>query len=220
MEYLILIVVGFIIVICGFVGRSRGLVKMALSIIATILSILISGIMTKPICEVLKNKLGLMDEMEQVVAEAFKDIDIEDIEYVNDLELPNTLKEKLIEGAQNIEIPIKEYVIESIATVALSAIVFLTIFIILSITLSIIIGMTNLIVKLPLIADANRGAGLVAGIFYGIIIVWILMIVLTALSGTSWSDEILSCIGNNKVLSYIYDSNPIVDVLARIIKEI
>ena len=95
MDNLILIVIVFILIICGLIGRSRGLVKMVLSIAAMILSILISGVLTPPICEVLKNKLGLIDDMEQVVAEAFADVHIEDIEYVNELEFNNKKSKKL-----------------------------------------------------------------------------------------------------------------------------
>lgn len=220
MEYIIVGVVLGIILLSGLIGRHKGLVKMVLSMMATLIAILVASVLTRPVCNVIMDELGLIDEMKQVVEEAFGDVEIKDISYVNDLELPDAIKEKIIEGVEDIDISIKDYVIESIASVALSAIVFLIIFVISIIALSIIIGMTDLVVKLPLIAQANRAAGMVAGLIYGIVLVWIAMILLTAMSGTSWSSDILATIHNNPILSLIYDSNPIMGALAKIIESV
>ncbi len=217
MEYGILFAVIAIIVVCGFIGRSKGLVKMVLSMVATIVSILISSVLTSPICEFIKDKFGLMDKIKDIVADSLKDVRVDDASYIEKLELPDVIKEKIIEGMQGIEIPVKDYVIESVASVALSAIVFIVIFIIATIAISVAISVLDILAKLPLIKQANRAAGFVAGAIYGIVVVWVAMIVLTALSSTAWASDILLTIGNNEILSFIYDSNPIIGVLANII---
>ncbi len=220
MEYGILAAVVGIIVVCGIIGRNKGLVKIVLSMVATIVSVFISSILTTPVCEFLKDKFGLMDKIKEVVANTLKDVEINDVSYVEKMELPDVIKEKIIEGVQGIEIPVKDYVIESVASVALSAILFIIIFVISTIIISIVIGVLDIIAKLPLIKQANRAGGLVAGLAYGVVVVWISMVVLTALSSTTWAGDILLTIGNNELLSYIYDSNPIMDVLANVIDKI
>lgn len=220
MEYIIVAAVIGIIAICGLIGKKKGLVKIVLSMVATVLAMLVSGILTTPICEFLKEKLGVVDKIKEVVAESLKDIKLDDVSYLEDLQLPAIIKDKIIEGVQNIEIPIKDYVIESIATVAMSAIVFVVIFIIATIAISIAIGVLDIIAKLPLIKQANEAGGLVAGLIYGIVVVWVAMIVLTALSGTAWASDILLIIGDNKLLSFIYDSNPIMGILTNIISKL
>ena len=220
MEYIIVAAVIAIIVICGYIGREKGLVKIVLSMVATVLAMLISSILTTPICEILKDKLGVVDKIKEIVAESMRDIKIEDVSYLEDLQLPDIIKSKIIEGVQGLEIPVKDYVIESVATVALSAIVFIVIFIIATIAISIAISVLDVIAKLPLIKQANRGAGLVAGLIYGVVVVWVAMIVPTALSSTAWASDILLIIGDNKLLSFIYDSNPIMGILSNIISKL
>lgn len=220
MEYIILAVAIGIIIACGFIGRSKGLVKIVLSMIATIVAIFVSSILTTPICEFLKDKFGIIDKIKDVVADTLKDVRIDDVSYIEKLELPDIIKDKIAEGVQGIEIPVKDYVIESIASVALSAIVFIVIFIITTIAVSVAIGVLDILAKLPLIKQANQAAGFVAGAIYGVVVVWIAMVVLTALSSTAWASDILLTIGNNELLSFVYDSNPIMGVLANIIDKI
>ncbi len=220
MEYIIVAAVIGIIAICGLIGKKKGLVKIVLSMVATVLAMLVSSILTTPICEFLKEKLGVVDKIKEVVAESLKDIKLDDVSYLEELQLPAIIKDKIIEGVQNIEIPIKDYVIESIATVAMSAIVFVVIFIIATVAISIAIGVLDIIAKLPLIKQANEAGGLAAGLVYGIVVVWVAMIVLTALSSTAWASDILLIIGDNKLLSFIYDSNPIMGILTNIISKL
>lgn len=220
MEYGILAAVIAIIVMCGFIGRSKGLVKIVLSMVATIVSIFISSVLTTPICEFLKDKFGLMDKIKEIVGDTLKDVKIDDVSYIEKLELPDVIKENIIDGVQGIDIPVKDYVIESVASVALSAIVFIVIFIIATIAVSVAISVLDILAKLPLIKQANRAAGFVAGLIYGVVVVWVAMVVLTALSSTAWASDVLLTIGNNEILSFIYDSNPIMGVLANIIEKI
>lgn len=220
MEYIIVAAVIGIIAICGFIGREKGLVKIVLSMVATVLAMFLSSILTTPITEFLKEKLGVVDKIKEIVLESMKDIKIDDVSYLEDLQLPDVIKDKIIDGVQGLEIPVKDYVIESMATIALSAIVFLVVFAIATVAISIAISVLDIIAKLPLIKQANRGAGLVAGLVYGVVVVWVAMIVLTALSSTAWASDILLIIGDNKLLSFIYDSNPIMGILANVINKL
>ena len=220
MDYAILASVVGIILICGFIGRSKGLVKIVLTIVATVVSVFVSSFMTTPMCEFIKERFQVMDKIKEVVEESLKDVKIEDTSYIEKLELPDVIKDKIIEGAQGIDVPVKDYVVESVASVALSAIVFIAIFVIATIVLGVVISVADVIAKLPLIAQANRGAGFVAGVAYGVILVWIAMIILTAMSSTSWAGDILLTIGDNKILSLIYDSNPIINILTDIISKL
>ena len=80
--------------------------------------------------------------------------------------------------------------------------------------------MLDIVAHLPIIASANRGAGLVAGLIYGVVVVWICMIVLTAMSSTNLANDILLVIGRNKILSTIYDVNPLMDIVIKVIDKI
>lgn len=220
MDYMILGIVIAIILGCGFIGRSKGLVKIVLSLVATIVSILFSSVLTTPICEFVKNEMNLMDKVTEIVEESLEDIDMEDVSYIEELQIPNVIKEKIIEGAKELDSPVKDYVVESIASIVLSAVVFVVLFAIASIALGVIISMANIIAKLPIISQANRGAGFVAGLVYGVVVVWVAMVILTAMSSTTWAGDILLTIGDNEILSAIYDSNPIMGVLSNIIEKI
>ena len=130
------------------------------------------------------------------------------------------IKDKIKENIDKEEISENEYVVEKIATLALSSVVFIVIFAIVIVILGVAISMLDIVAHLPIIASANRGAGLVAGLIYGVVVVWICMIVLTAMSSTNLANDILLVIGRNKILSTIYDVNPLMDIVIKVIDKI
>lgn len=219
MDSMILFAVVMLIVVCGLIGRHIGFVKMILSMAATVVALIIAGVLTPPICQVVKNNMGILDDIKVKVEESIKEAGIEE-DYIEELKIPRVIKDKINENIDKEEISENEYVVEKIATLALSSVVFIIIFAIVIVILGVAISMLDIVAHLPIIASANRGAGLVAGLIYGVVVVWICMIVLTAMSSTNLANDILLVIGRNKILSTIYDINPLMDIVIKVIDKI
>lgn len=217
MEYALVAIVIGIIVLCGLWGKKCGLVRMVLSMVTTAVSLIVAGVLTSPVCGFIKDKFGIYDKVKDSIAQALGEVEIKEAVHVEKLELPSVIKDKILEGIDKIDMPIRDYVIESIANVALTAVVFMLLFVIASIIMGIIISMADIVAKLPVLSQLNSAAGLIAGLVYGIIVVWIGAVVVTACSSTSWANDILLIIGENKLLSFIYDTNPIMVILSNVI---
>ena len=65
----------------------------------------------------------------------------------------------------------------------------------------------DIISRLPIINELNKAAGLLAGLFRGIIMVWILFIIITVFRETTWGGTALELIADSDILETIYQSN-------------
>ena len=87
--------------------------------------------------------------------------------------------------------------------------------IVIYIILSIIINVLDFVAKLPLISNINKSGGLVIGLVKGLIYVWIACLALTAFSDKAWAQEAFRQINNNKLLTIIYEYNPIIFLVTK-----
>lgn len=65
----------------------------------------------------------------------------------------------------------------------------------------------DIISRLPIINELNKAAGLFAGLFRGIIMVWILFIIITVFRETAWGNMALGLIEDSHILKTLYQSN-------------
>lgn len=65
----------------------------------------------------------------------------------------------------------------------------------------------DLISRLPLINELNKAAGVLAGLFRGIVIVWILFIVITVFRETAWGSTAFALIKESQLLERLYEGN-------------
>lgn len=84
---------------------------------------------------------------------------------------------------------------------------FLAAFLLFWLALRVVCTALNLISKLPIINELNKAAGILAGLFRGIMTVWILFIVITVFRTTSWGIAALELIEQNRLLKELYQSN-------------
>ena len=82
---------------------------------------------------------------------------------------------------------------------------------VLSAFISVILGF---IAKLPLIGFANRILGLAAGAANGLLIVWLAFYLAAVLCTTQLGSEVITHINANEFLTYLYENNPILSILA------
>lgn len=84
---------------------------------------------------------------------------------------------------------------------------FLIAYIILRVALRFACTALNLISKLPIINELNKAAGVLAGLFRGILIVWLVFIAIAAFSATEWGAAGMKMIQENGFLQTLYQNN-------------
>ncbi|MBQ5917329.1 MAG: CvpA family protein [Lachnospiraceae bacterium] len=214
MDYIILIgVIGFL-ALSAFIGYKRGMVKIVLSMAAMIVAYVLAAALTVPVSMALKSATPVYDTIEKSVSTMVKESKV-DSTSIEKLNLPAQIEEKIMEGANDVASGFNEYLVETISNLILKALTFFIVMIVIYIILNIIIKVLDFVAKLPLFNSINKSGGLVIGLAKGLIYVWIACLVLTAFSDKAWAQEAFRQINNNKLLTIIYEYNPIIFLVTK-----
>lgn len=219
MDYIILIGVVAVIGLFALVGYKKGMVKIVLSMIAMAVTYILAGALTIPASMALKTATPVYTTIEESVEKMVKEAKIDDtkldITAIEKLNLPSQIEEKLIDGAEKVTSGFNDYLVSSISNFILKALTFFILFIVIYIILSIVIKIFDFVSKLPLINTVNKAGGLAVGAAQGLIIVWIGCLVITAFGDKAWAQEAFRQINDNKLLTFIYENNPIIFLVTK-----
>ncbi len=222
----LLIVVGIVLLLSAIIGYKRGLVKIIASLLATLVCIvlvfLISPSVSKwiqestPLKETVKSKcieLLLPDETTEEEALSTEIPREQQISLIEGADIPEAIQKMLLENNNN-EVytalgvqTFGEYIGAYIAKVIADILAFLITFIAVFIIVRIVLGMLNIVDKIPLVGGANHLVGGILGAGIGILIIWILFIVITLLYNTSLGMACMKGISESEILTKLYDSN-------------
>lgn len=219
MDYIILIGVVAVIGLFALVGYKKGMVKIVLSMIAMAVTYILAAALTIPVSMALKTATPVYTTIEESVEKMVKEAKIDDtkldITAIEKLNLPSQIEEKLMDGAEKVTTGFNKYLVSSISNYILKALTFFILFVVIYIVLSIIIKVFDFVSKLPLLNTVNRAGGLAVGAAQGLIIVWIGCLVITAFGDKAWAQEAFRQVNDNKLLTFIYENNPIIFLVTK-----
>ena len=183
-----------------FSGLQRGMVRTAFSFLSIILTLVLSFALNPQITKFVQENTPIYDMIQENCQESLmKDTEAaisdktdsgEQNQFIQDLPLPESVKELLIENnnAQGYQHLLAE-------TFSISLI------------LHIIGGILNGIFSLPVLNLFNRVGGAALGAVQGIFVVWIIFLVLSLFWDTSWAQSGVNMVKENSVTSYLYENN-------------
>lgn len=224
----LLLIVGIILAICMFVGYKKGLIKIAASLLTTILIILIVGLITPyisqwirkatPLEKTIQDKVVgmLLDDEETDMDEKLEENQLsrnEQFSLLEEAPIPTMFRQMLLENNHKEVYELLgvetfgEYVGAYLAKVVADILAFLIALLVVTIVVRIAMGMLGVLNKLPVIGGVNRIAGGLVGIGIGIVIVWIFFIVVTLLYDTSFGRMCFENIESTPILSSLYEGN-------------
>ncbi len=224
------VLIAFLAVMYG-VGYHKGLIKIVLSLVITVVAFVLAMILTVPFETFIKNNTKIYDSVNHNMEEYVSiyvpeemDIASNDIQKqtIQGLELPDTIKDKLIkDNTADIKLNMgtktfSEYIAISLTDILVESLSVIVLFIVIRIILRIIVSIFDLVSMLPVINGINRSLGGIAGLVEGIIVIWFVCIVITACGSTETGEQILSVISSNNILSFIYDNNLILKFMKTI----
>ena len=202
-------------------GYRKGFVKMAYSLVAVIISIALVSAITPYVKEALLKNTTLYDRLTQRCVEALdkkektkqqKDNkkEKEDIDAKEPM-LPTAVKAITGELTKNdLAEGLKKQAGESLAMWILCVIAFVGSLIIVWLLLNFIEGALDLVTKLPVLHGTNQLLGAAAGAVHGLLLLWILCIVLTALCLEDNCRVVFQQIQDSPILSFLYENNGII----------
>lgn len=216
MNWLLVIVLA-ILIVNALIGRKVGFIKMVFSLTSLIITLVLTSMISPTVNDLMKNNekfYNLVLQKVEVILPSEEDIKKnEQITYIEELPLPHTMKDRLIEN-NNADIykklvvkSFKDYVSNYLANVVINAMAFILTFVVILVLLWILCIALNIISKLPILNQINKTAGMLAGLIQGFIIVWIFFLIITIFGGTKLGQEALMLVEENDILSFLYGNN-------------
>lgn len=229
----LVIAVAAVLVVFALKGRKVGFIKTIFSIFSIIIAIVVSSALSPYVSKALRTNEKfynyINERVEDVINLKVEDKDkttvSEQADAISKLSLPESIKKNLLENKNNSEVykalhveTFKEYVNGYITTIAINAIAFIITYVIVTILLFAVCIALNIISKLPIINGLNKTAGLLVGLFEGLLVIWMLCIVLTAFSSTQTAQKLFELIKESQFLSCLYNNNLLIQFITNMAK--
>ncbi|MBB5266081.1 putative membrane protein required for colicin V production [Catenibacillus scindens] len=224
---IVLIVAVIILIASALAGFGRGLVKSVFSTFALIVAIVLAVqvmpygtklLRTTPLYTSINDSIqASLEDQFQVAAQGAG----EQMEAIDQMDnLPDFLKD-ILKSNNNAEVyealgidQFSEYISNYITCLILNAISLIVCFLVIYIILRIIGCMLDMLSRIPVINGLNKIGGFIFGLFNGAIYLWLACIIVTIFSTTQWGQYIFQQINDSVILSFIYNNNYLLELMA------
>lgn len=171
--FLDLIIVLFILGSVYF-GYKKGLITLGIQLITTIVALVITLMIYKPIGDVIIEKTTIDENIQSVVEKNVNNLVEEGSE--------NSITHDLIESAKNGMLPQAS---ETIAKNVIYGVSILVIFIVLKIAISLIKVLANIIAGLPILKQFNKIGGVIYGLLRGLLITYVILMIISLINAVN-----------------------------------
>ncbi|MCF0143114.1 MAG: CvpA family protein [Parasporobacterium sp.] len=210
------------------VGFARGLLRILVTTFSLVITIVVAALLTVPVGNLLQEKTFVGTEVTKGVegyidgkisVDTKKVLETDPNEFIDGLFLPKFIKDDLKEsntitkynalGVKNF----KEYIVKQLVGLIVRLITFILLLIIVYLLTRLLLAISKLIEKIPVINGINRVFGGLIGLIEGALIVWILCSIVMALASTALGETIVKVIRESAFLSFVYDNNMLIVLL-------
>lgn len=200
------IVIVAIIALNVFLCYKKGLVNLAVALIAVVAAIILSVILYKPVTNLVIENTGLDETIEKTLNDTFG----ENVRFMGLASYLDTEMDNIANGTENET----EYVVASVmAEKTVSLIVFIAIFIAVRVALFALTFLTDAITSLPLLKQLNEVGGIIYGLAKSLIIIYVVLAIVSVVVSFTANTVITDAISSSFVTKFFYDNNIILNIL-------
>ena len=206
MSLLVDFIIVAIIILSAFLAYRKGLITLAIQLVAVIIAIVITLILYKPVSNLIVNVTNIDETIQDAILEEANDI------MTNDEEGSN----QIVETIQNNMLP------ETARTISINIIegvVILILYILIRIGLKFVTALANLVSKLPILNQVNKLGGLIYGILRGVLLVYILLLLVNLSGEIEPQNQVYSSV-QGSYIGKVMNENNILNVLFTNIEEV
>lgn len=218
-----------ILVILGvnvLVGYFRGFIKTIFGLISMVLTIFLTYTFHPKVLELVK-ETAVRENLASKIREIFDFSGLVEhslgkeaqTDFIANLNIPQMMKDYLIEN-NNAEVfrlmdvsSFEEYISNSITDAVLSVIVFIALFALISLGLTILVSVLDILSRLPILKQVNRIFGAITGGIIGIILTWILVIVVSVFASVNNTYELATVMDTSVLVNIFTQYNPFTAIL-------
>ena len=206
------ILLALIILINVYFCYKKGLVKLAVGLIAVVAAVIISLVIYKPVSNIVIKNTEIDENIKKAIIENF--MVKEEEEAAKDDEGLMKYMEKYVDDAVNktktqIVIEASNIISEKVINIG----VILAIFVIVRVLLILLVFVADIITELPIIKQFNDVGGLLYGIVKSLLIVYVLLAVVFFIVYTTGNTTISDTISNSFLTKFFYNNNILLNIL-------
>lgn len=206
------IIIAVVILANIYICYQKGIVKLAVGLIAVLVSIVLAIILYKPVSALIINNTQIDDNIEKAIIENFtvnqeKAVEIEDNgimkymeSYVDDA--VNKTKNQIVIEAAGV-----------ISTKLINVGVMIGIFILAKVILVVITLMANIITELPILKQFDAIGGILYGVIKSLLIIYAVLAILFFIVYTTGDTAISEAIANSYITKLFYDHNLLLKII-------
>ena len=206
-----LILIG-IIVLNVFICYKKGLVKLAVGLIAVLASIILALILYKPVSNLIIEKTEIDNNIEKAIIENFTVEESEENE-IDDSGFMKYIEQYVDDTVNKTK---NEIVTEAAGVIAVKVInigVIILIFIISRLVLILLTFITDLITELPIIKQFNDIGGILYGVIKALLIIYIILAIAFFIIYVTGNITISEAISNSYITKFFYNNNIILNII-------
>ena len=205
------IIVG-IIALNIYLCYKKGLVNLAVGLIAVVAAIIISVIFYKPVTNLVAENTEFDESIENTIIETFapEGVDAGQVQYVGILSYLETEVGNAINDTKN------EVVYETAGAMAekiLNLIVFIIIFTAVRVILFALTFVADAITSLPILKQLDDVGGILYGLIKALLIIYVVLAVVSLIVSFTANTAIADAISSSFVTKFFYDNNIILNIL-------
>lgn len=206
------IVIIAIMALSIFLGYRKGLIKVAVSLFALLIAIVVTLLFYKPVSDVIIEKTDLDEQIEEAIIEnASKKIEEESSE-----EEGNVI-ENLQQYVDNTVAETQNEIVESAAQVisvrVINIIAIIGLFLATRLLLILLVLISNIITELPIIKQFNDLGGIIYGIIRGLVIIYVILAIVYFIVSMSANTNITNLIDSSIITKFMYSNNILLNLI-------
>ncbi len=211
----IVIDVSIVLAMVAFVymGYRKGLIKVAISFVAVLISILIALILFRPIASQIMANTDIDESISNTIYEQIENIDFNNIsdEEKNNNGIMQIAQGYVNEALESSKDNTARYVSDSLTITIVEGLTFLGLLIVLRLLLLVLNVFADMIGSLPIIKQFNKSGGIVYGIIEGFLVINLILALLYMLNPIVSNGVIKQNIDKSYLGKIVYENNFIVN---------
>ena len=199
MSIVVDIIIVAIILLSTFLAYRKGLITLAIQLVAVVIAIVLTLLLYKPVSNVIINVTAIDETIQNAILEEANNIMTNDEEGAK----------QVVETIQNNMLP------ETARTISINIIegaVILILYIVIRIVLKFITALANLVSKLPILNQLNQLGGIIYGILRGILIVYIILLLVNLSGEIEPQNQVYTAV-EGSYIGKVMNENNILDIL-------
>lgn len=232
MNWLLICVIG-ILAACAIEGCYKGFVRSVFSLLAMVVTLVFVTVATPHLTAYLEANTSwdeaitekCLEHVQQTSEEEVNEQIEEQIQQQEDavgeagILLPEQWMDRLADSGSNVvndiieQSGLQETIARELAHFIMTGISFFIVLVFISLVLHLIIRALDIVTRLPVIKHVNRTLGIVAGLFKGLLVVWVLMYFISLMCTSEFGMVLTDYIYRSRLLTLLYEHNVLVRIV-------